>query len=715
MTAILLPPPTERVARLRAAVLARDLPAEISPVRATLAQAALDATVAQPQPLRLAAVLERVFHDGPVLIHPDELLVGCRGCDGYPEIDAAVARGSAEHPYLIADFESLLAEGMLGVIARAEARLATLDEANPDEMDGVYFLRAAVRSCRAVIAWAERYAAEAERQAAGADPARRDELLAIAARCRRVPAHPARTFPEAVQAVWFLYVALYLETTAASCLGRLDQYLYPFYRRDLDAGALTRDDAKEWLCCLWAKLFENILGRNGWHAQTITLGGTLPDGSPGMNDLSLLCLEVAATMGNVGAQIAVRWYDGQDPALMRGAVDLAARGAIMPQLFNEESYLAALTDLGVPLDDARRFALFGCHEPTLPGLGYQRPASWPGYVSFYDWVEDALGLRSTGHPPVLEIVADPPADREAFWTRWLDAMRAGVRRAVIAANYGDQIKREWLPRPLMSAFIGDCLATARDLTAGGARYNMTGFQGCALATAVDAFLAVEELVFATGAVEMGALRAALQANFDGFDTVRQRLRARTHSFGADDPVADELAVRMVTAFCDEVARHRNTRGGPFTVGMWSFLQNILMGNRTAASPDGRRAGDPISHSLDPITGRAVHGPTAVVRSVTRLPHRRFANGGSMLLEFSTGTLADPDTRGRVQALCDAYLRLGGIELQLSAATRDRLEAARRDPDAHRDLVVRVAGYSDFFTRLTPDLQDYIIDREKHEV
>lgn len=708
-----LAPGTARAALLREAVLTRDLDGEMSDLRGTLAREAMAATGHLPQALRIAAVSTAVFAGVPVIIRPHELLVGCRGANGYPEIDDACARGSAEYPYLIADFESLLAEGMLGVIARAEARVATLDEANPDEMEGVYFLRAAIESCRAAIGWAERYAEEAERQAQTATGARKAELAEIAARCRRVPAHPAQNFPDAVQSVWFLYVALYLETLAASCLGRLDQYLYPFFQRGLADGTLAREEAKEWLCCLWAKLFENTLGHNGHHAQTVTLGGVLPDGAGGANELSFLIMDVAETMGNVGAQIAVRWHEGQDPALFARAVQLAAHGAIMPQFFNDHTYLAALTELGVPLEDARRFALFGCHEPTIPGMGYQRPASWPGYVSFYDWLETALGLQSAGVPPQLQQVAPPPASADELWTRWHAALQAGVRQAVITANYGDKMKRELLPRPLLSAFLKDCIADAADLTAGGARYNMTGFQGCALATAVDSFLAVKELVFETGTLSMETLIAALRADFIGYDETRQLLRKRVHSFGRDDAEADALAACMVTAFCDEVAKHRNGRGGPFTPGMWSFLQNILMGNRTAASPDGRRAGEPISHSLDPVSGQATAGPTAVIHSVLGLPHRRFSNGASMLLEFTADTLADAASRAKAQALCETYLKLGGIELQLSASSRARLLAARDHPAEHTDLVVRVAGYSDFFVRLDPAFQAYIIEREKH--
>lgn len=705
---------SKRAIFLRGDVLRRDL--SLPRTRTAMVEAALKANESLPQVERIAAAMDRVFREAPVRIGERELVVGYRGCDGYPEIDAAVARGSAEYPYFIADFETLVRGGISAVVKRAEARLGPLDEADPTQMDSVHFLRAVVRSCNAVVAWANRYADEAERLASlEGDVARHRELQEIAARCRRVPEGPATSFADAVQSVWFLYVALYMETVAVSCLGRLDQYLYPLYAHDIETGAITRDGAAELLCCLWAKLYENVRGKIGSHAQTVTIGGLLPDGSSGANALSHLILDVAAQMGNVGAQIAVRWHDGQDPTLIARAVDLAAGGAIMPQVYNDHTYTSALQRLGVPPGDARQFAIFGCHEPVIAGMGYQRPASWPGYVSFYDWLEEALGLHSTGKPPILEVVGPPPTTADELRERWVRAMRHGVRRAVIAANHGDRIKRELLPRPLLSAFLRDCIDAGADLTAGGARYNMTGFQGCALATAVDSFNAVTDLVFEQRRVGMSELVAALQSDFAGCDSLRRLLLTTPPKYGRDDDAADSVAVRMVDAFCDEVEQHRNARGGRFTPGLWSFVQNVGFGSRTAASPDGRRAGAPISHSMDPVSGQALAGPTAVLRSAAKLAQTRLSNGGSLLLEFSASTLADPASRLAALALIEGYLRMSGIELQVSCASVERLLAAQRDPDSYRDMVVRVAGYSDFFVRQSPDLQRYIIEREKHAV
>ena len=705
---------TERVAALRKDLLSRDLRGEMPDLRGRLAEDALKATVGKPQAMRIAHVLDSVFRNVPTPIRPGELLVGCRGAGGYPEIEYACNHGSAEYPYMIADFQTLLDVGADGVVARAEARLKGLDEADPDEMESVYFLRAAIQSCKAMTAWAERYAQEAERQAAEvSDPRRRAELLQIAERCRRVPAQPPESFADAVQSVWFLYVGLYLETLAASCLGRVDQYLLPYYERDLKCGRMTRDEAKELLCCLWIKLYENVLGVLGSHAQTVTLGGMLADKSSGVNDLTHLCLDVAEAMGNVGAQIAVRWFDGLAPDVVARAFALVERRAIMPQMYNDHVYIAALERLGVPFEDASQYALFGCHEPVVAGMGYQRPASWPGYVSFYDWLEKALGLQSFDLPPKLRVIAEPPRSTEELWERWGAAMRQGVREAVIRANFGDKIKRELLPRPLMSAFLRDCIEKAADMTQGGARYNMTGFQGCGFAMAADSFLAIKELVFEQKRVSMPELMGALLADFEGREPLRMLLGRAPSKYGTDREEADVWACRMFDAFCDEVESHRNLRGGRFAPGLWSFVQNVEIGRRTAASPDGRRAGQPISHSMDPVSGRAVRGPTAVLKSAAKLDQQRLSNGGSLLLEFSPSVLSNARDRAKAQDLCQTYFHMGGIELQLSCSSVEQLMEAKKHPEQFSDLVVRVAGYSDFFVRLNPALQDYIIEREKH--
>jgi formate C-acetyltransferase len=232
---------------------------------------------------------------------------------------------------------------------------------------------------------------------------------------------------------------------------------------------------------------------------------------------------------------------------------------------------------------------------------------------------------------------------------------------------------------------------------------------------VDSFCAVRTVVYEQGGIAITELIAALQADFAGYEALRELLLTAPPKYGRDDDTADDVAAAVVEAFCGEIDRHRNARGGRFAPGLWSFTQNVGIGSRTAASPDGRHAGSAISHSMDPVAGQALAGPTAVLRSAAKLDQTRLANGGSLLLEFAESTLAEPASRLAALSLCEGYLRMGGIEIQLSCASVERLLAAQRNPEAYRDLVVRIAGYSDFFVRVCPELQRTIIEREKHIV
>jgi len=288
---------------------------------------------------------------------------------------------------MIADYAVALNDGLLALIAQAQHRLDVLDEANPAEMPKVHFLRAAIVGLRAAIRYAERHAEEAERLAAEADPARAAELRDIARICRTVPAHPASTFHEALQSLWLTHLAIYYECeNVAFSFGRLDQYLWPFLQADLAAGRLTLEAARELLAQFWIKVYENVHGALG-HVQTVTIGGVLPEGRDGVNPLTDLCIDVTWLLSNVGPSVAFRCWAGSPPAYLRRILDLMRDGRYMPQIYNDDVLCPAYEAAGVPHDDANQYGIIGCHEPSLCGLGYHRPASWPGYVCCMDWVE----------------------------------------------------------------------------------------------------------------------------------------------------------------------------------------------------------------------------------------------------------------------------------------------------------------------------------------
>ncbi|MHB9133144.1 MAG: pyruvate formate lyase family protein [Armatimonadota bacterium] len=671
-----------------------------------------------PRVLQIAQVLEAVLAAVPAFVAEDELLVGRRLAFGYPEHDEAINQGAAEPGYMIAGYDVALSRGLTAIIQVAETHLAALDAADPAQMPRTHFLRAAILSLRAAIRYAERHAEEAERQAAGdVSPARRAELLEIARICRKVPAQPATTFYEALQSLWLTHLAIYFECeNVAFSFGRIDQYLWPYLEADLAAGRLDMDGARELLANFWVKVYDNVFGNIG-HVQTVTIGGRRPDGEDGTNPLTYLCIEVTRLLSNVGPSVAFRRWAGSPPEYRRDILALMRDGRYMPQIYNDDVLCAAYEALGVPPEDANQYGIIGCHEPSLCGLGYHRPASWPGYVCCPDWVEWALNRgRFVLSGEQRGFDTGDPADFATF-DDLLNAVKQqlayNIRQEVLNANQGEVVKRQLVPRPFLSSLLADCLERGMDFTEGGTRYNFSGFQAFSIGTTVDALAAIRQVVYEEQRLTLPELIDILQKNFDGHEELRQYLRTQCPKYGRDDERVDALAVDLITRYADEVARYTNARGGPFIPALWGFWAHVGNGKLLGASADGRLAREALSHSTDPVPGMAQDGPTAVIRSATKLPWHRMANGGTLLLEFQSQLLYTEDGLSGIDALNEGYFALGGIQLQLSAVTLEQLLAAQQAPERFQHLVVRVAGYCDYFVRQSAEQQEYIIQREKH--
>jgi len=679
----------------------------------------LERCKAEPRKQQIARALLAVCEQMPVHIAEDELIIGRRTAVGYPEIRDAIARGSAEPGYMIADYPRALNEGFLAIISDCERRLAELDEAEPEHLTRIDTLRSIIISCAATLRLAERHGDEARRLAEECTcPRRREELLELSRICHKVPALRAETLHEAVQALWLTHLAVYLECEdVAFSFGQMDQYLNPFYQADLQAGRIDREGALELIGCLWIKIYENVFGGLG-HVQTVTVGGVTPQGEDGVNEMTWIIWETTRELMNVGPSVATRCHRDMDEECLRYLLEMVRDGRYMPQVYNDETMVPALVSKGIPVEHARQYGLIGCHEPTICGMGYFRSASWPGYVCFQTWLELALGngrKLDTGAPEGPQ-TGDPAdfSDFEELWQAFRAQMVEGVRRSVIAAHRGEAVKRTYTPRPMMSALTAGCIESGLDFTEGGALYNMSGFQAFGIATCADSLCAIRRLVYESHELTLPELVEILRANWDGHEELRAKVRTDTPHYGNDNDEADALAVRMVRELELEVGRYRNVRGGRFILGLWSFWAHVSTGKVLAASADGRGHGESLSHSMDPMMGRGLAGPTAAIRSGSKIDTSELANGGSMLLEFQPKLLRSPEGMGAVAALVRTYFALGGIQLQLSCVSAETLEAAVSDPDRHRHLVVRVAGYCDYFTRQGPDQQAYIIAREKFE-
>ena len=653
------------------------------------------ADTGEPAVLKRARAVARLLREATPAIREDELIVGEQPFAGSPGIELLREQGVGvpKLGYLVPDYPMVLRDGLAAVRRRAEARLAAVGEGRSRR-----FLEAVLLVLDAAMAYADNYAAEAERLAAAEpDPARKAELTEIARVCRKVPRHPAETLHEALQAVWFVDMATYVEGGGpAFSLGRPDQFLLPYY----DPGEPER--ARELLECFWLKVFaEGHAARRG--VPTLALSGLTPDGSDGTNDLTWMMLDVTQDLRLIYPSVAVRFHSGSPKRLYGRSLELLAASMAFPEFLNDDVMVPGWTQNGVSVEDARDYSVVGCHEPTIPGRILNKPAAGPGYVSFASWLHQALSDAGNGGPKTYDEL------RRAYH----EAMARCIAERVATQNEQDRRRAELVPQPFLSAVTADCIERCLDISEGGARYNFSGFQGIGLGTAVDSLAALRTLVFGEKRFALGDVLAAMERDFEGDEPLRLALLNDAPKYGNDDDAADAIAVDLADDFCTEVKRHATVRGGRFLPALWSVWLNTTMGTGTPATPDGRHAGKPIAHSAGPSLGTARQGPTAIVKSVTKLDFVHAANGSSLLIHLQPDLLKTPEQRGKLEALIRTYFARGGFQIHFDTASVEELEEAQRHPLDHADLIVRRAGYSEYFVTLPEDEQRFVIERLRH--
>ena len=624
--------------------------------------------------------------------------------------------------HMLVNHQRVLEQGLLAVIDDVRARRQKAkDEAQRD------FYEAAEITGQAVVSWANRYADEAARLAAAATDPRRDELLTIAEACRRVPAHPPRTFQEALQSVLFMHFATQIESwESAISIGRMDRFLYPAYEADMKAHKLSRDWALELLACFYVKLSHSIplfdsdvtLAFSGLtnFANTV-IGGVDGEGRDTTNELSYLMLDAMKRVRTPQPNFGVRLHR-QAPQEFREAVAQAvADGIGNLQLFNDEVVIASLTNRGVPLPDARDYGIIGCVEQAVPGKSFT--SSDAALLNLPLCLElalnngrgrlfsDQLGLP-TGDPRGFTCIEDVIGAYRAQVEYLVGRMVEGLEGLALA-------HAERRPVPLASSLTDDCPARGLDLTAGGARYNFTGVQGVGVATVGDSLAAIDWLVFDQKHVTMDQLLAALDTDFEGQEELRQMLLNKAPKYGNDDDRADGFARLAAEIYCRAVEKHRSFRGGWYSPGLYSVTTHIAFGLMIGATPDGRHAGQPLSQGVSPAHGRDRCGPTAALKSAAKLDHTLVSNGLTLIQMLSLGASAREHATEVLGGLLEGYFSLGGQQLQWNLVDRATLIAAQQDPEAYRGLVVRVAGYSALFTDLNRVVQDELIARTEHTV
>ncbi|MGA2820942.1 MAG: trans-4-hydroxy-L-proline dehydratase [Anaerolineales bacterium] len=588
-------------------------------------------------------------------------------------------------------------------------------------------LKAMQVCAQALIRFAERHAEQAQDLARREkDPARRAELERIAEVCSRVPAHAPRSFWEALQYYWFVHlgVTTELNTWDAFSPGRLDQHLVPFYKQDLAEGRLTRAQAEELLQCLWIK-FNNQpappkVGVTAEESGTYTdfaqinTGGVREDGSDGVNEVTYLILDVIEAMRLLQPSSSIQVSKKNPDEFVRRGARIIRTGFGQPSVFNADLIVQELVRQGKALADARNGGSSGCVEVGAFG---KENYNLTGYfnlpkvleITLHDGLDPRTGKR-------IGLATGNPASIGSF-DELLDAFEAQIRHfveiKVRGNNVIERLYAEHMPAPFLSLLIDDCVKQGRDYHDGGARYNTTYIQGVGLGTTTDALTALKFHVFERKTLGMAELLKVLEDNFVGHERTRQLLLNKTPRYGNDEDYADEVMTAIFEAYFRAVDGRPNTKGGTYHINLLPTTVHIYFGSVTLATPDGRRAGEPLSEGVSPVQGADRRGPTAVLRSVAKMDHVR--TGGTLLNQkFAPQLLRDEEGLDKLVQLIRTYFTLDGHHVQFNVVDAATLRAAQEHPDQHRDLIVRVAGYSDYFCDLGKALQDEIIARTEHQ-
>ena len=616
-------------------------------------------------------------------------------------------------------------KGMLDFQADVDRRIAALDFLHdPEAYDKQEELRAMHIAAGALIRFGERYAELAEKQAkAESDPQRRAELEKIALVCRNVPAHAPSDFHEALQYYWFVHlgVTTELNTWDAFCPGKLDQHLLPFY----DVNKYGREHYEELLQCFWIK-FNNqpappkvgvTAAESGTYTDfaQINIGGLRPDGSDGVNEVSYLLLDVIEEMRLLQPSSSVQVSKKNPDKFVRRAAKIIRTGFGQPSIFNSDLIVQELVRMGKSVVDARCGGSSGCVEVGAFG---KEAYILTGYFNMPKVLELTLnnGIDArTGHKLGLET-----GDPRAFTS--FDELFAAFERQVLhfvdikvrGNNMIENLYAKYMPAPFLSLLTDDCIARGKDYHSGGARYNTSYIQGVGIGTMTDILSAIKKHVYEDAALSLSSLLEMLAVDFEGFERERQMLLNRTPRYGNDDDAADDLMVRVFEAYFNSVDGRKNMRGGEYHINLLPTTCHVYFGAVTGATADGRKAWTPLSEGVSPVQGADRNGPTAAVRSVAKMDHVR--TGGTLLNQkFTPQVLANDEGLDKLVSLVRGYFKLDGHHIQFNVVDAETLKAAQSNPEQYRSLIVRVAGYSDYFCDLSKTLQDEIIARTEHEV
>ena len=663
----------------------------------------------------------------------------------------------------------VLETGFEGIMEKARKELDGCSVGDGNYARKSHFLEAVILSCKAVIDYAGRYAKLAQEIAAQtSDPVRKQELLVIAENCSRVPAKGAQNFYEACQSFWFVQQLLQMESSGRSISpGRFDQYMYPYYKKDMEAGTITREFAQELMDCIWVKLNDLNKCRDAASAegfagyslfQNLIAGGQNKEGEDVTNDLSVMCIQASMHVHLPAPSLSVRVWNGSPHEFLIKAAELTRTGIGLPAYYNDEVIIPALQNRGLSLEDAREYNIIGCVEPQKAG----KTEGWHD-AAFFNMCRPLELVFSNGMDKG-EMVGIPTGDVtqmktfDEFFDAYKKQMEYCISLLVNADNAIDVAHAERCPLPFLSCMIDDCLKEGKSVQEGGAVYNFTGPQGFGIANMADGLFAIRKLVYEDKKVSMKELKEALAWNYDkGLDAQSagdmtemimkamqkagrnvdastaegllktfmgmkpgeqktQRFKEihdmidEVPKFGNDIPEVDYFAREVAYTYSKPLQKYNNPRGGKFQAGLYPVSANVPLGGQTGATPDGRYAHTPVADGVSPSAGKDVKGPTAAATSVSRLDHFIVSNGTLFNQKFHPSALSGREGLEKFVALIRGYFDQKGMHMQFNVVDRQTLLDAQEHPEKYKHLVVRVAGYSALFTTLSRSLQDDIIRR-----
>ncbi len=591
------------------------------------------------------------------------------------------------------------------------------------------FLEALIICCEATRDFAERYAVEAERMAKECSVEERSqELKEIARICRKVPWEPAESFHEAVQSLWFTHMLVMVQESYPGpglSPGRIDQYLYPYYKKDVIEGSVSRDYAKELLECFWIKPnyaydFIYRVGRNkgitSGYGQLVTIGGIGPEGEDASNELTWLILEVIEEMNLLEPKPNVRLHKNTPDDLLTRVCEMVAKAQGSPFLINfDEQSIEGLRWQGLPEDALWDYAPVGCLENTLQGN--DRSGTVDVNVNLAKAVEltlfdgkdletgDRLGPR-TGDPTNFETWED-------FKTGFETQLKSLLMRFIEFYNFCDTLRSSLEPTPYLSSIVRGCAESGRDVTAGGCEHNYVTVEGVAFATAVDSLIAIKKLIFEDRVLSMAELISAIKDNFEGHEKIRQILINKAPKYGNDDDYADEMARYLSRLWTEEVFKHKTPTGRRYRGGYLSWNYWIAYAPLTAATPDGRKRGRFLSNGICPVDGTDKKGPTAIALSISKLGLESAPNGDSHTISFNPSLFRGSGRIEKLMSYLRSYCEKGGTAIQINMIDPQTLRMAQQNPSDYQNLLVRVTGYNAYFVMLGKEIQDEIIARESH--